>query len=267
MKKILLLSIFSLSVISLTLNSCKKEKPDTETQSAVDNNICETEFTKIMPTLNSFAVKENGIRSILAACPSVYVDPLDTLNGFPVTMTIDYGTGCVDTVDGKLRKGKIICVFSSKWSTIGSIIKATLLNYSVNNVSYTVDSIKISHDAATTFTSAVYNARCTGSGWSLEWYGTRTLTQIAGSATPFYAYDDVFQLTGDAWGKNRNGLDYTVNITTPLIKRSSCGWIESGILELTPSGLPPRTVDFGNSTCDNQASIKIKDNTFIFTLN
>ncbi len=44
MKRILLFSIISVGAIALTLNSCKKEDPDTETQSAVDNSVCEGEF-------------------------------------------------------------------------------------------------------------------------------------------------------------------------------------------------------------------------------
>ncbi|MBA3706343.1 MAG: hypothetical protein H0W84_10740 [Bacteroidetes bacterium] len=264
MKKILLLSILTLSVISLTLNSCKKDKPDTETQSTVDNNICESEFTKILPNVNSIATRQNGIRTTV--CPTVFVDPLDTLNGFPVTMTIDYGTACTDSIDGKLRKGKIICVFSSKWSSIGSSIKVNLVNYSVNNISYSADSIKISRTAATSFTNVVYDGKCSSSSFNLLWKGTFTLSQTAGSAT-LYPYDDVFEVSGSANGKNRNNLDYTTTISSPLVKRSSCGWIESGKLVLTPSGMEPRTVNFGNGNCDNQALLTIKDNTFTFTMN
>ena len=99
MKRILLASILSVSAIALTLNSCKKTEPDTETQSAVDNSVCEGEFTSRMSVVHGFAIKENGVKSMLDArsgsCPAIYITPLDTANGFPVTMTLDYGTtGC-----------------------------------------------------------------------------------------------------------------------------------------------------------------------------
>src|ERR1044072_7118803 len=98
MKRILLASAVIVTVMGVTFTSCKKEKPDTETQSAVDNSICETEFSKAMTTVNGFAIKENGIKGMLDASsamsgnPTITVDPADTLDGFPVTMTIDYGT-------------------------------------------------------------------------------------------------------------------------------------------------------------------------------
>ncbi len=63
MKRILFSSLFLIGLIALTLNSCKKEEPDTETQSAVDNNICETEFTKMMPRINSYGINEQGIKT------------------------------------------------------------------------------------------------------------------------------------------------------------------------------------------------------------
>lgn len=266
MKRILFLSVLAVSIVALTFNSCKKDKPDTETQSAVDNNICESEFTKVMPTVNGFGIKENGVRSIETVCPAITIDSSAT-NGWPRILTIDYGTGCTDSIDGKIRKGKVICKFYSRWNTIPSKVKVTLLNYYVNNVSYAADSITISHDAATTFTNTIYKGKCTGSNWNLEWAATRTTSQTAGSNTPLDPYDDVFQITGNADGKNRNGLAYKINITSAIIKRSSCSWIESGKMDLTPDGMATRTVDFGTGVCDNQATLTINGNTFTFSMN
>ncbi|MBL7883620.1 MAG: hypothetical protein JNL69_06100, partial [Bacteroidia bacterium] len=64
MKKIFSISIIAIGVTLFTLNSCKKDEPDTETQSAVDNNICETEFTKMMPRVNDFGINEQGIKGM-----------------------------------------------------------------------------------------------------------------------------------------------------------------------------------------------------------
>ena len=271
MKRILFSSIVAVGIIALTLNSCKKEKPDTETQSAVDNNICETEFTKVMPAVNSFGIKENGVRSVQTACPTITVDSTSIVipgTKWPRIMLIDYGGGCLaDSIDGKIRKGQIKCEFSNKWSVVGSRIKVTLINYYVNNIGYACDSIIISHDAANTYTNTIYGGKCVSSTWSLEWAATRTLSQTAGTNTPNFPYDDVFQLTGTANGKNRNGLAYTIATVAPVIKRSSCSWIESGKLNLTPAGLPVRTIDFGSGACDNQATITINGNTFTFTMN
>lgn len=268
MKRITYLSLFVAAAISLlTINSCKKETPDTETQSAIDNNICETEFTKMMPRINNFGINEQGVKSMRMACPSIIAPDTVASPGWPRTMTIDYGTtGCADTIDGKIRKGQIICEFSNRWHIVGSSVKITLVNFSVNGITYACDSIKIIHSAATAFTTQVFKGVCQNSSWWLEWECNRTLTQTAGFGD-MDPYNDVFSLTGSANGKNREGKKYTVSITSPVVKRSSCSWIESGKIDLTPEGLATRTVDFGNGTCDKKATLTINGNTFSFDMN
>lgn len=271
MKRILFASILSVSAIALTLNSCKKTEPDTETQSAVDNSICEGEFTSRMPVVNGFAIKENGVKSMMDArtgsCPSVYINPLDTLNGFPVTMVLDYGTGCADSIDGKVRSGQIYATFSKSWDTAGATVTVKLVNYKVGGVQYACDSIMIIRNSLTSFTNKIIGGKCISPSWNLEWAAVRTLTQTAGASTIFNPYDDVFSLTGSATGKNRDGKSYTVNVTSPIVKRATCSWIESGRIDITPEGLAVRTVDYGNGTCDNNATLTINGNTFSFTMN
>ncbi len=260
------------TLVAITISSCKKEEPDTETQSAMDNNISETEFTNIMPTVNNLAIKENGIKSMRddgtrGARPTITVDPADTLNGFPVTMIIDYGTiGIVDSIDGKTRKGIIRCLFSEKWRNVGAYAKITLENYSVNGILYTADSIKLTHSALYGFTHQIFKGKCTAPNFTIHWEGTRVLTHTSGYGD-LDPYNDVFSLSGNASGITRGGKSYTVNITVPIVKRTSCSWAESGRLDLTPSGLDTRTVDFGNGVCDNIATLIIKGNSFNFTMN
>jgi hypothetical protein len=275
MKRIILASATIVTVLAVTFSSCKKEKPDTDTQSAVDNTICEDEFGKTMSTVNGFAIKENGIKTmlenaeLLSGSPTITVDPADTLDGFPVTMTIDWGTGITDGVDGKTRSGKIICVFSDYWHNVGSTIKVTMVNFISNGTSFSCDSMKISRSAVNAFSHRVFNGRCSNSAWAnaLQWSGTRTITQTGGFSTPLNPLDDVYSVTGNATGVNREGKAYTVNISSPIVKRTSCSWVESGRVDITPEGLAVRTIDYGNGTCDSQATVTINGNTFTFTMN
>ena len=281
MKRILFSSILLVSALALTFNSCKKnENPDTETQSAVDNNVCEDEFTKIAPTVNNFGIKEQGVKSMLfrdrSACPMVYIDPADTLDGFPITMDLIYDTtanavGCADANDNKIRKGKITATFSDHWLNVGSKITIRLYNYYVKGANgdelhYEVDSIVITHDAQYKMTTKVFGGKCTGPGWSLLWACSRSIEQTGGMGDT-NPNNDVFQITGSANGTNRQGKTYTVNITQALVKRTSCAWIESGRSELTPQDLATRTVDFGSGNCDDEATITINGNTFTFHMN
>ncbi len=274
MKRIFLASAILFAVMSVTFTSCKKTTPDTETVSATDNNICETEFTKSMSTVNGFAIKENGIKSMMDRAnlrsgggPTITVDPADTLDGFPITMTIDYGTtGIPDSVDGKSRKGQIICVFYNSWHIVGASVKVTLNNYSVNGITYACDSMRITHSGTHAFTHQTFKGKCISSDWNLQWEALRTFTQTGGIGD-LNPMNDVFSLTGNASGVNREGKSYTVNITQPIVKRTSCSWIESGRMDLTPEGLAVRTVDFGNGNCDNKATLTINGNVFTFSMN
>jgi hypothetical protein len=267
MRRLALTSVLALSAIAVTLNSCKKEEPDTETQSAVDNNICETEFTKLHSTSNGFAINEQGIKGMHSVCYTIISPDTVASPGWPRTMTIDYGTtGCTDSIDGKTRKGKIHLTLSNRWHIIGTSMKITLENYSVDGVTIACDSVKVIHSGTASFTNRVYNGKCISPNWNLEWSSDRTLTQVGGlgDLNPF---NDVFKLSGNANGKNREGKTYSVNIVTDLIKRSTCKWIESGRLELVPEGLSSRTIDFGDGTCDSQATLTIDGNNFTFTMN
>ena len=57
---------------------------------------------------------------------------IDLSSGFPITLTIDFGTGCTATntnTGGTVtRKGKVTCVFSGLYKDVGSTITVTLDN-------------------------------------------------------------------------------------------------------------------------------------------
>lgn len=274
MKRILFSSLLFVSAIAaLTLNSCKKEEPDTETQSAVDNSVCEGEFTGRMGVINGYAIKEQGVKSMMPIYPSVYIDPTDTLDGFPVTMTVDYGpVGVVDPIDGKTRKGQITAKYDRSWDTAGCVVTVKLIGYYVKAsssstfVQYACDSMMIIHNSAYSFTNNIIGGKCIAASWNLEWACSRTLTQTAGMGDTLTS-NDVFQFTGSAVGKTREGKNYTVNVTSPVIKNMSCPWISQGKIDLTPEGKATRTVDYGTGVCDSQATLTINGNTFAFTMN
>ncbi len=274
MKRILYsLLLFVSAVLALTFNSCKKEEPDTETQSATDNSVCEGEFTGRMGIINGYAIKEQGVKSMMSTYPMVIINPADTLDGFPVTMTLDYGTtGTVDPIDGKTRKGQVVATYDRSWDTAGCTVTVKLINYYVkgasaaNFVQYACDSIMIIRNSAYSFTNNIIGGKCIASSWNLEWACTRTMTQTAGMGDTLLT-NDVYQFTGNAVGKTREGKNYTVNVTSPVIKAMSCTWIQSGKIDLTPEGKATRTVDYGAGICDDQATLTINGNTFAFTMN
>ena len=257
-------------IISLTFNSCKKETPDTETQSSVDNTICESEFNSRIQLVNFLAKNTYKIKSVQTSGPTITTDTINRI------ITIDYGTsGIADTMDGdsRLRKGVIKATFDALWHTANSTAKVQLIGYSVSNdggasyVTYSADSISIKHNDSISFTYSIIGGKCVATNYSLLWSASQSVTQTGGYSTLTNVNDDVYSTTGSSSGTDRNGLTYTVNIKSPLVKRTSCAWIESGSFDLTPAGLNVRTVDYGNGICDNKVSLVINGNTFTFTLN
>ena len=100
-KKIFRIVLFSsvLFLAGITINSCKKEEPDTDTQSSLDNSICEGEFSRIFPQTASIAVNDSGVlKGILdipipyGDCPDHWIDSADIADGFPVTLWMSYGS-------------------------------------------------------------------------------------------------------------------------------------------------------------------------------
>lgn len=279
MKKNILLSVTVLVLGLLLFNSCKKKKEvDTETQSVVDNAICEQQFMAIQPSVNERGIQEKGIKKL----NGIYSVPCDTFkiiagdttdangdkiydNG-PVTFQIDYDYGTVcNASDGTVRTGSINITSSNKWSVYtNSVVTVDLVNYKVNNITYS-GQIKITRPNATTATVEVINGHCTNGTWNIDYAGIKTTTQVAGIGTASES-DDEFEINGSSNGVNREGRSFSTNITNALHKKASCKWITSGTLDLTPSGFTTRTVDFGNGACDDDATYTVNGQTISFKL-
>jgi hypothetical protein len=83
----------------------------------------------------------------------------------------------------------------------------------------------------------------------------RTMTQGFGTQPPS---DNVWEITGTDTGTNRDGLPYTVTITSALIKKFTCPWIVSGVIELVVDN-KTRSLDFGDGTCERDATLTRPD--------
>lgn len=276
MKKNIILSFILIASTIITLDSCKKKVAvDSETQSVVDNAICEQQFMAIQPVVNDKGIQESGIKRMSASCETFSIIAGDTTDIspkdgiydalLPVTFQIDYGTvGCIGA-DGVYRTGKINITTTKKWSNFNNQVIVDLVGYKANTVSYS-GQIKITKTNSLTITCEVINGHCTDGTWNIDYAGTKTLTQTGGQNTPLLEADDVFSITGSSSGKNRNNVNFTTNITSPLTKKSNCKWISSGSLDLTPDGFKTRTVDFGNGTCDDDATYTVDGQTISFKL-
>ncbi len=272
--------------------SCQKTTTavDTETQSVVDNSICEQEFMQIQPTANARAIntkgtgavaKMSGITGTLTPC-----DTLRKLSGDTswnmighINPVYEYDLSSCTNVNGDniARTGKYNIRLTGPIKNVGSKMVILLQNYKVGTTTYACDSMRIT-TLGSVFTSTiagtiptsfsfkieVFNAVCTGgTGWVIKYNSSKTVTiNTQGTAA---GSDDVMIVTGTSSGTNRNNLAFTVNVNQ-ITKGANCKFITSGTLDITPAGFSLRTVDYGNGTCDDDATFTVNGQTVAFKM-
>lgn len=278
--------LFTLTISMVTFSCRKEEKEEevnNETNTAQDNAISQNMFDDVKKVVEE-AANDEGKTSMtgyfFGACASVAINPnwIDSTQYWPKTMTIDFGaTNCTGN-DGINRRGKLIITLTDRYRNQGSVLTVQPQNYFVND--YQVEGTKtLTNNGRNgsnnlTFTVQVTNGKITfPTGGYATWNSTRTNEWISGDTTSWFTNglaglcDDVYLITGSANGVNRAGLAYTVNITSPLRKEICCRWIVSGKLDIIPSGLLTRSIDYGTGNCDGVANVTIAGNTFTVIMN
>lgn len=265
--------LMSLAIAGTLVYSCEKDAKDpidTETQTSIDNSIAEQAFSQVFPVVHEIGVNEEGVNKNggFGGDSCVNITFLGDTANFPdsgaVTVIVDYGNGCVGK-DGRVRKGIIRAVFTDKWVNAGAQVTVTLEGYSVNFVDYQGTMIA-TNDGNNTYSRTIQDGICKTADWTITYAGTHTVQQTEGYDTKDDNTDDVYKFTGNAQGTNRKGKTFATVISTPLIKRSSCKWIEEGVFEITPQDLATRIVNYGDGTCDSKATVTINGNVYEFDL-
>lgn len=279
MRKIKFLSLLVIASSIVFIGSCKKntKEVDTETQSVVDNAICEQEFMQIQPTTNNLAIKTKGTSAQRLAAVAGGCDSLVYLSGdtsyvnlsSPPTYEYNYGVCSLASFDNKIRSGKLWIRFLGRPKNAGSKTIIKLINYKINGaIAYSCDSIVVTTGSNATsavrdFTVQIIGGLCTGSGWTIKYNSTKFISINTNSTLALN--DDVITVSGTATGTNRNGKDFTVTMSG-IQKMTSCEWISSGTVDITPQDLSTRTVNYGNGTCDNDATFTVNGQTIAFKL-
>ena len=195
-------------------------------------------------------------------CFTVTKTQLDTAKKFPLKIVIDFGAGCTGR-DGKTRKGKVINIYTGPMLLPGNSSTTTFENHYINDthVEGTHISTNASTDNGIKFINKIIDGKVTkANGDYILKNSEKTLALVEGMLTPLNPLDDVFKITGNATGttsKSGTTLDWSHNITEPLIRKASCRWIVKGIVEIKKGTAPVATLDYGPGSCDNQAVITV----------
>ncbi|HNQ60894.1 MAG TPA: hypothetical protein PKJ62_00745 [Bacteroidia bacterium] len=284
-RKIALISAILLSGL-MTLNyGCKKddEVKEFDTQSSQDNSLAEATFNDIMEITNqaiengssglSTFRKVNTQGTFMSTCATLDITPDSSGQGGSIV--IDFGPYSCLCDDGRYRKGVIHVTYTATYRDSGAIITMNPQSYFVGRdttnmyqVYGTKTLINKGHNAAghLWYTIDVNGEIHDRNHAVMSWTSQRTREWLAGESTMGTGgyVDDVYSITGTSSGTTFEGKSYTANITKALVFKldPACRHIVEGIFELTPSGLPTRTLDYGNGTCDNDATITVNGATF-----
>jgi 3D (Asp-Asp-Asp) domain-containing protein len=215
--------------------------------------INETEALNFMidPQYTSKTITTN-----LNDCPIVtFFDTPDQGSYIKYITTFNWTDNGCSGLDGKVRKGKNIVTYTGFMNVPGSIATITFQGFTVNNnkidgfqqIKYVQPNVyelytNLEIQFADQSTSSLFLANL-----------TKTLVQGSGTAT---TDDDVWQFSGTFSGKTSEDVSWTGSVTQPLVKKGPCKWIDSGIISITDADGYKSSIDFGNGSCDNIATLK-----------
>jgi len=275
-RKILYLSSLFTVITLLFIHACKKEN----SSATVDNtpfNANSVEKNAVVATatfdeLNDFAQSgfdatnlKGGIFS-LGSCPAVSVNFMTP----PFSISLDWGTGCTNS-DGITRSGTINLSLSGLMNEKNNVATMNIENY-------IVDGKKISGTTKITYQglnpgnnwprySIVSDGKIEFADKSIISYHSESVRLQAEGAGTTTITDDVWRTEiQSANGVNKDGTKWTAKTTKVMIKKGDCKWYNSGTLVITPEKGDVKTIDFGDGTCDNKATLKIGDKTTDITL-
>lgn len=273
--KNLFFGVFTLLVL-ISFTSCEKDKNENdaaETTLAKNDAIAENTFDEISDIADeAFGQATGGLKSTddairrLGPCVTITLDT----TVMPRVLTIDFGEENCLCLDGKYRRGKIIVTFTGRYHKPGTVITHTMENYHVND-NYIQGTKVMTNLGPNASGQPEFSTVVDGSitfdenGTVISWESDHLRTWIVGYDTPEW-YDNVFLISGSGSHSNSNGGGYTRTILEPLRREASCSNIVSGIVETVPVNRPTRSLDYGDGTCDNIATLTIGENTYIIRL-
>lgn len=258
MKKIVVLFSTLLIVIATSLSSCRKEKEEEETNGYseesvsgyVEKSLSEEEDGLTLKNLNG------GIQNCSFVYPSSSCAQIsEDVATFPKTITVDFGTGCTDYF-GRTRVGKMFIHLTDSFHIAGAVRTVTFENFSINGIGITGTRITtntgVNGSGQPTFTRVI-DTDITSNGNTFSRNISHQMTWISGFDTPA-CFDNVWSITGSGFIVRSNGNTLTRTITNPLIVDFSCQHIKQGTIQIT-TGFGTWTLDYGNGSCDNAATV------------
>lgn len=264
----------ALGALAFLFTACKRNRitdDESDNTFAKDNASSEFFYNDALNIADQAAITLSGNNldnyKTTSNCATVTHDTISV----PHTITIDFGSVNCLCNDGRYRRGQVLVSYMGAYKDSGSVHTITFNNYYVND-NHVMGSKQVTNMGHNSSGHLYFNIMVNGqvikaiTQDTILWNQNRVRTYLQGDSTQT-KLDDIYSITGSGSGQKANGTTYTMTITSPLIKDMSCDWIKQGSVEIQPNGGALRLLDFGNGTCDDQATITVNGVSHPITLN
>jgi hypothetical protein len=278
MKKRSFISVLSIILFAaITMIACEKNKSveDIDLMTAEDDAIADmayddifTEVDMVLNIMDQFGYTMPGLKSELDTCPVISIVTTDG-NFWPRKVIVDYGDGCTHTK--RTRKGRIIITVSGPMWEQGSSRTVELEKFYVNG--HKVEGTRVVTNEGSWMEGEYegklyFSVILTGgkvyvpdADIVISKEVNRTRTFVEGEDTRWDRRDDIWFIDGFATGINRKGIPFSREITKSLWKEIGCRFITKGTVLISAEGRPEVTLDYGEGTCDPEATVTVGDET------
>ncbi|HEV7231969.1 MAG TPA: hypothetical protein VGO45_11605 [Bacteroidia bacterium] len=285
-----ILACVSLMLIAgLTISSCKKKAADTEEINTSVDNASAEHITSDVTTIAAQASDGNSSlpsyktasydQVLAGSCATVAY----TAGSPVITVTFTPGATCID---GRNRSGSLTIDYSAStngathYRDPGFSCKITSSNYVVDG-----NQVNIINKTVTNTTPLGFNPASTQLSWSIKeqlnivkngggtinWNCSRTKYLLNTSDTSVYhgpsrpiSWSKArIGHEGTSYGTSASGIAFNATIMNMIIRDfGGCSLggrhpIIQGTIDFTPSGHPTRVIDYGNGSCDMNATVTV----------
>ena len=176
-------------------------------------------------------------------------------DGFPKTITIDYGEG-VTLRNGRVLSGIVTIIVSAPPRTDGAMREITYQEFMIDSIGIAGYkkiifsgeqgvSRKFEHEHDLNFTFADET--------EVSCVGNKTKEWVEGLDTSYDRADDKIHITGQDVFVDTEGNEFKKEIEDYLLRLGACKFIVSGVVVYSQNGEEFASVDFGDGTCDDKA--------------
>lgn len=269
MKKVKVVSLIFVAFAFLAFfNACNKAEKilDFGEDTAINDDATDALFDDAFNEADAFSDANTYKSASVDSCQPVKTIVVDSTsdNGFPRTITVDFGDTYCNAKNGRQRKGKIIITQSAPRYSTGAVRSITFENYYVNDY-------KIEGTQSVTFNGKDENGFyswtwklvggvvSTPDGLTLTRDAEHTRTLVEGAETRHNRWDDVWEISGSASGVNAKGEAYTrtIDAENPVVRPASCYFATKGSVTIEREGKSNAILDYGDGTCDDKATIEV----------